>query len=39
MAPTDKKGLSVLTSGGGLVSLDKTISDIEAVVKYMKKAA
>ena len=37
MAPTDKKDLIVLTSGSGLVSLDKMISDMEAA--YSKKAA
>jgi len=39
MAPIDKKGLMVLTSGGGLVSLDKMISDIKAAETYLKKAA
>ncbi|MFJ8246148.1 hypothetical protein [Peribacillus asahii] len=38
MAPTDKKNLIVLTSGSGLVSLDKIISDMEAAVTYLKKA-
>ncbi|AZV45110.1 hypothetical protein BAOM_4530 [Peribacillus asahii] len=34
-----KKGLIVLTSGVGLVSLDKMISDIEAAETYLRKAA